>query len=585
MIAHPNVVDILDFGRTPAGPVFFVMEFLEGEDMSVLLRRLGRVPWPRVQPILLQIVRGLAAAHKCGVVHRDMKPANIFLVQRPDAIDQVKLLDFGIAKVADRDRPGNLTGEGSVFGTARYMSPEQAAGLPVDGRSDVYAVGILAYEMLSGRVPFDSDNFMRVATQHINDPIPPLRQIAPDVDPMVESLVMRALGKRPDARYASMVEFEAAILGASFESTVAIANPLGVDAADRTTIYDTRRSPRSVPPPVRAAEVDAVDATVVRPHTRHHTVAPPRGASSRSVPQAQVGSAPIFAPRPDPRSVRVAPMPPPIFDRDDRDDRDDEDFGHRGAPPSTSEFLSPLLPTGMAAPSSAPVEHHTLPPVNWHGGNPATLEPARRHEGAETHEFALNVPRHEVSRNWLVITVSVVALLMIWGGGAVWFFVLRDDSDAAPELHPTVAADEPRPSAVPAAPPQPAPEPAQPRPAPTPAPAPIADEPEPAPTRRDDRPVARPAPPRDALAAGDLDRGFGKARRAVVECGRTHGAVEGTSFAVTFDVAGARAQSVVVQRPWNATPLGLCVATAIGAKARFATARTPSTGVSRRVRF
>jgi serine/threonine protein kinase len=588
MIAHPNVVDILDFGRIPAGPVFFVMEFLEGEDLSVLLRRLGRVPWPRVQPILLQVVRGLAAAHKCGVVHRDMKPANIFLVQRPDAMDQVKLLDFGIAKVVDRDRPGNLTGEGSVFGTARYMSPEQAAGLPVDGRSDVYAVGILAYEMLSGRVPFDSDNFMRVATQHINEPIPPLRQAAPDVDPVVEALVMRALNKRPDGRYPSMAEFEAAILGASFESTVAIPNPLGADGVDRTTIYDTRRASRSNPPPV----VD-VDATVVRPHTRRHAIVAPRSQGS--------GGAPVFAPmgdagrRAQPRPNRAAAVPPPMFDHGgtsrepwDRDDPMEDDFGSRGAPPSTGEFLAPILPTGMAAPSSTPIEQHTLPPVNWQGGNPATLEPSRRHEGAETHEFALNVPRREVSRNRWVITVSIFALLLVWAGGAVWFFVLRDDSDAAPEFHPTVVADEPRPSAVPAAPPKPAAEPtAAPRPTPAPPPVAAVDEPprDPPPREASPRPTPRPAAPRDTLGDGDIDRGFGKLRGAIVECGRTHGALEGTSFTLTFDVEGGRASHVAIQRPWDVTPLGRCVAAAVQAKGKFATAKSPRTGVVKRIRL
>jgi len=266
MIAHPNVVDILDFGRIPGGPVFFVMEFLDGEDLAGLLRRQPRLPWLRAQQIALQVVRGLHAAHKCGVIHRDMKPANIFLVRRPDHGELVKLLDFGIAKVVRHDGMGSITGQGSVFGTARYMSPEQASGLPVDGRSDVYAVGILLYEMLTGRVPFEGDNFMRVATQHINEPIRPLREAAPDagIGEVVDGLVMRALAKRPDDRYPSMAEFEAAILGASFDSTVAIHNPLVAADVDRTAIYDTRRA--AEPVERGGARVVAMDATVVRPH-------------------------------------------------------------------------------------------------------------------------------------------------------------------------------------------------------------------------------------------------------------------------------------------------------------------------------
>jgi serine/threonine protein kinase len=580
-IAHPNVVDILDFGRVPGGPVYFVMEFLEGEDLAMLLRRQVRLPWPRVQQIVLQVVRGLHAAHKCGVIHRDMKPANIYLVRRPDGSENVKLLDFGIAKWVSPDGLGSLTGEGSVFGTARYMSPEQASGLPVDGRSDVYAVGVLVYEMLTGRPPFDSDNFLRVATQHINEPILPPRDMAPDagIGEIVEALVMRALAKNPADRYPSMAEFEAAILGASYESTVAIHNPLGAGGMDRTTVYDTRQAPEPRPTraPDRAAPVLASfpDATVVKATPLRSSAARARTGSARQLP----APAPQQPPVPAALAARqAAPAPSPLIVRP-RDEPEYDVVPSRES--STGEFLLPTLPTGMDKPPSEPVEHRTLPPVNWNGGNPSTAENRSRAEGAETHEFALNVPRREVSRNWLVIAISAIALALVWVGGATWFFLFDDEEETAPEVHPTVVQDEPRPIAAP-----------KPEKAPPPPAEPVDEEP-PKVARVDppprDMPIQRaPAPPRetpDVLGDRDLDRGFGRAGGAIRECAEKHGAIAGTGFDISFDVDNGHASSVSVERPHDKTSLGRCVAQAVQAKARFGKARQPTTGVKRRVRF
>ena len=501
--------------------------------------------WPSAQHIVVQVVRGLKAAHDRGVIHRDMKPANIFLARTDNGETKVKLLDFGIAKLQREGRRPH-TRQGSVFGTARYMSPEQASGLPVDGRSDVYAVGILLYEMLTGRVPFEGDNFMRVATQHINEPIRPLRDAAPDagIGEVIDGLVMRALAKRPDDRYPSMAEFEAAILGASFDSTVAIHNPLVAADVDRTAIYDTRGA---VQPVERGgARVVAMDATVVRPHPSR-----PRPPQRRSTVVAS--SAPRVPVAPP---MSAAPPMVPIV-------REPEYY----QPPvglHTGEHFVPALPTGIARPASEPIEQHTLPPLNWSGGNPSTAENMRGGEGAETHEFALHVPRREVSRNWLVITVSIVVLALVWGGGVAWYVFFSDEDESSPEVHPTVVADEPRPIVVPE------PVPTKTR-EPEPEPAPVAREPEPAP--RHDEPVAHDAPPRrhdvpEVLGDRDLARGFAKASGAIEACGREHGAIGGTGFAVTFDVDAGRATNVEVQRPQNVTALGRCVAVAVQNRAR-----------------
>ncbi|MBC8067687.1 MAG: protein kinase [Deltaproteobacteria bacterium] len=215
MIQHENIVDIVDFGPVPGGSVFFAMEYLEGEDLSQVLRREKRIPWSRSRELMLQIVRALRAAHARGIVHRDLKPANCFLQKRSDGRDFIKLLDFGIAKVTDESgEGGGLTRTGAVFGTAKYMAPEQAMGDPADARTDVYAAAICLYEFLTGVVPFDGDNFMRVLSRHLTEPLTMPSTMAPDarISPVVEAVIVKALSKRPDDRYQSMLELEAALM-------------------------------------------------------------------------------------------------------------------------------------------------------------------------------------------------------------------------------------------------------------------------------------------------------------------------------------------------------------------------------------
>ncbi|EDM78067.1 serine/threonine protein kinase [Plesiocystis pacifica SIR-1] len=217
MIRHENIVDIMDFGQVPGGSVFFVMELLEGSDLSDLLKEGGALPWMRTRNILLQVVRALKAAHESGIIHRDMKPANVYLIKRSSATDYVKVLDFGIAKVDDST--SGLTRTGAVFGTAGYMAPEQACGDPVDSRTDVYAVGCMMFEMLTGRLPFPGTNFMRVLTQHMNEPAPLPRDVAPnaDISDEVERIIMTALEKNQEDRFRDMAALEQAIAQANGE--------------------------------------------------------------------------------------------------------------------------------------------------------------------------------------------------------------------------------------------------------------------------------------------------------------------------------------------------------------------------------
>ncbi len=203
-IAHPHVVQITDFGNLPSGQPYFVMELVEGHPLGRVMRESGPLPMARAANIARQIAEALAAAHGSGVVHRDLKPDNVQVVPSP-AGDIIKVLDFGLAKVAGTSR---FTRKGMVFGTPHYMSPEQAAGDPADHRVDIYALGIVMYEMLVGWLPFEADSFMGVLSKHMYEvpPAPSTASGARDPSPVLDRIVMRCLEKKPDDRYASMGE-------------------------------------------------------------------------------------------------------------------------------------------------------------------------------------------------------------------------------------------------------------------------------------------------------------------------------------------------------------------------------------------
>ncbi|MBW2381664.1 MAG: serine/threonine protein kinase [Deltaproteobacteria bacterium] len=216
-IGHENIVDISDFGETTGGASYFIMEFLDGEDLGNVLGREVTVDADRVCGIVLQCCRALSATHAKGIVHRDIKPENIFLTKRDGVDDFVKIVDFGIAKMSDIETDGapgrKLTKTGMIFGTPEYMSPEQAAGKDLDHRVDVYALGIILYECLAGRVPFEGDTFMGVLTQHLFAELPPIDELNPNakVSRELELVIRKALAKDPDDRYQDTEELAEAV--------------------------------------------------------------------------------------------------------------------------------------------------------------------------------------------------------------------------------------------------------------------------------------------------------------------------------------------------------------------------------------
>ncbi len=277
-VSHPGVVQIIDFGALPTGEPYFVMDLVRGHSLGRVIRDEGFLSPVRAAAILRQLAEALGAAHQVGVIHRDLKPENVVIGEA----DQVKVLDFGLAKVLGGSK---LTRDGVVFGTPHYMSPEQAAGDPVDCRSDIYALGVLAFQMITGRVPFESDTYMGVMTQHMYMAPPRPSDWVPQGIGFgaLEPVVMRCLAKDPSARFQGMAEVVAALegMGVSFSGA----------------------------PPMAQQQISVVPV--------RRTVAPSRNARGPIVATAAVAGALMVAAavvswRLGPRPAVIAPEPEPV---------------------------------------------------------------------------------------------------------------------------------------------------------------------------------------------------------------------------------------------------------------------------------
>ena len=229
-IGHPNIVDVTDSGTTADGSVYFVMEYLEGVELGSVIEREGALDVARGLKIAGQICRALAAAHAVGIIHRDLKPENIYLIARGGEADVVKVLDFGIAKTTEAEaaRERRLTSPGMAMGTPEYMAPEQAAGRPADARTDVYALGAIMYEMMTGLPPYEGDNFMEILTKKATQDPPPPLSIRPDLPIPVSDLVMAAMAREPSSRPESMEALEYQLNKSLAGRGVAVAQILGM---------------------------------------------------------------------------------------------------------------------------------------------------------------------------------------------------------------------------------------------------------------------------------------------------------------------------------------------------------------------
>jgi len=308
-LQHPNAVRVDDIDETDDGRPFIVMEYIEGKSLKKVIQSEGPLPAPRVCAIIKQAAAALGAAHELGMVHRDIKPDNIALVETP-AGEQAKVLDFGIAKLkearADDAAGGTLTGTGVVIGTPQYMSPEQATGKrgdELDGRSDLYSLGIVMYQMLSGELPFKAETTMGILVAHMQEPPRPILGVRPDlqIPDGVAAVVMKCLEKKPQDRPANAAALIAALERAETQPAVPLAEtrvmspgptrrvegPAAPPALPPTNID---RMPAAEPPPRPRVQLSPrlatpPPATEARPAAPQPAVAPSQsaGASRRSL--------------------------------------------------------------------------------------------------------------------------------------------------------------------------------------------------------------------------------------------------------------------------------------------------------------
>jgi len=222
-IGNEHIVDINDFGTTAEGEFYFIMEFLQGESLADRLKRDKVLPAARALQIAAQFADALAASHDHGIIHRDLKPENIFLINKGATPDFVKVLDFGLAKLTQgEERVTHKTRTGSVMGTPYYMSPEQCEGKAnIDHRSDLYALGVILFEMVTGKVPFGGEGYGEIIVKHITVKPPSPRAINPLLSPAHEAVILRALEKERENRFQSMQELRTAILDPAHYLTLA----------------------------------------------------------------------------------------------------------------------------------------------------------------------------------------------------------------------------------------------------------------------------------------------------------------------------------------------------------------------------
>lgn len=247
-IGNEHIVEIHDFGIGEDGEHFFIMEYLEGPTLAAVMAAEPLMHPQRALHIAAQIAAGLAAAHGCAIIHRDLKPDNIMLVQRLGDRDFVKILDFGLAKMF-ADAGSKLTAQGVVLGTPQYMAPEACESKQdIDHRSDIYALGILLFQMLCGQVPFDGNTMGEVLVKHVGQPPPAPRGFNPAIPPSVEQIILRCLAKKRDARFGTMKELRAALLDS--DKYLASSPPVmpSSSSASANTVFGSQQMAAQAPP-------------------------------------------------------------------------------------------------------------------------------------------------------------------------------------------------------------------------------------------------------------------------------------------------------------------------------------------------
>jgi eukaryotic-like serine/threonine-protein kinase len=390
-IGHENIVEIHDFGQTGEGDHFYIMEFLDGPTLAKVISRAGRLEVVRALHIAAQLANGLAAAHACGVIHRDLKPDNIMLLARPGNSDFVKILDFGLAKMfASGNSP--LTALGVVLGTPQYMSPEACESKrDVDHRTDVYAVGVLLFQMLTGSLPFDGVSMGEVLVKQVTQLPPAPRGFNPEIPPSVEQIVLRCLAKAPAGRFPTMSALREALL--SPESYLSSSPPMAAarslvpgEAPNAKTMmaYVATRAGTSDPNPRPGSEDGGLGSA--------KTLAVQSLAMSPTAPQAAMSGAQVRAGASEARTMLAVGVSPAALAAGGHG-------GHGGHPGGAAPATG-----AIAAPPTVTIENRTMiiaTPVGY-----------------------LSAPPR---RRWPMITAAAAISLIV---GTVMLVLARDLGDA-----------------------------------------------------------------------------------------------------------------------------------------------------------